>query len=173
MDHQLKQRLLTKCRDMDLPLVGIADVRRWEEPPFQPWMPREFFPQSIVPGARSVVVIGLPVQLPVLETSPSIYYRELYNVLNSLLDQYTYRIAEFLNKEGSQSVFVPRDGYGSIEVLLEKPLAFFSHRHAAYCAGLGTFGVNNMILTPGVWSEGTVPFSNHCSTSSGRRGKGR
>jgi epoxyqueuosine reductase len=148
MDHQLKQRLLTKCRDMDIPLVGIADVRRWEEPPFQPWMPKEFFPQSIVPGARSVVVIGLPVQLPVLETSPSIYYRELYNVLNSLLDQYSYRIAEFLNKEGFPSVFVPRDGYGSIEVLLEKPLAFFSHRHAAYCAGLGTFGVNNMILTP-------------------------
>jgi epoxyqueuosine reductase len=148
MDPRLKQRLLTKCRDMDIPLVGIADVRRWEEPPFQPWMPREFFPQSIFPGARSVVVIGLPVQLPVLETSPSIYYREMYNVLNSLIDQYSYRIAEFLNKEGFPSVFVPRDGYGSIEVLLERPLAFFSHRHAAYCAGLGTFGVNNMILTP-------------------------
>jgi len=148
MDPQLKQRLLTKCRDLDIPLVGVADVRRWEDPPFKPWMPREFFPQSIFPAARSVIVIGLPVQLPVLETSPSIYYREMYNVLNSLLDQYTYRIAEFLNKEGFPSAFVPRDGYGSIEILLEKPIAFFSHRHAAYCAGLGTFGVNNMLLTP-------------------------
>jgi epoxyqueuosine reductase QueG len=27
-------------------------------------------------------------------------------------------------------------------------MAFFSHRHAAYLAGLGTFGVNNMLLTP-------------------------
>ena len=97
MDHQLKQRLLAKCRDMGIPLVGVADVRRWEELPFQPWMPREFFPQSIVPGSRSVVVIGLPVEF-VLETSPSIYYREMYNVLNSLLDQYTYSIAEFLIK---------------------------------------------------------------------------
>jgi len=33
-------------------------------------------------------------------------------------------------------------------VLKEKPVAFFSHRHAAYCAGLGNFGVNNMLLTP-------------------------
>jgi epoxyqueuosine reductase QueG len=65
-----------------------------------------------------------------------------------LLDQHSYHIAEFLNREGFPSVFVPRDGYGSIEVLMEKPLSFFSHRHAAYCAGLGTFGVNNMILTP-------------------------
>jgi epoxyqueuosine reductase QueG len=148
MDQRLKQRLLTKCKDMGIPLVGVADVGRWENPPFQPWMPREFFPHSILPGARSVVVIGLPVELPVLETSPSIYYREMYNVLNSLLDQSSYIIAEFLNKAGFPSVFVPRDGYGSIEVLLERPLAFFSHRHAAYCAGLGTFGVNNMILTP-------------------------
>jgi epoxyqueuosine reductase QueG len=43
---------------------------------------------------------------------------------------------------------VPRDGYGNIKVLLENPIAFFSHRHAAFLAGLGTFGVNNMILTP-------------------------
>jgi epoxyqueuosine reductase QueG len=33
-------------------------------------------------------------------------------------------------------------------VLKEKPVAFFSHRHAAYLAGLGTFGINNMLLTP-------------------------
>lgn len=148
MDNPLQQQLIEKCRDMGIPLAGIADVRRWEEPPIQPGMPREFFPHSLFPAAKSVVVIGLPVQLPVLETSPSIYYREMYNVLNSLLDQYTYRIAEFLNNEGFASVFVPRDGYGSIDVLLERPLAFFSHRHAAYFAGLGTFGVNNMLLTP-------------------------
>ena len=33
-------------------------------------------------------------------------------------------------------------------VLRSDPFAFFSHRHAAYLAGLGTFGVNNMVLTP-------------------------
>ena len=43
---------------------------------------------------------------------------------------------------------MPRDGYGSIDILKEKPIAFFSHRHAAYCAGLGNFGLNNMLLTP-------------------------
>lgn len=133
----------------EIPVMGVAEATRWEKPPFSPWMPESFYPRSIYPDTRSVIVIGLPVHLPVLETTPSIYYHELYQTLNRLLDQYTYQMAEWLNQKGYPSLFVPRDGYGSIEVLLKNPVAFFSHRHAAYLAGLGTFGMNNMILTPG------------------------
>ena len=148
MAGELKQALKDKCSGMDIPLFGVADVGRWENPPFKPWMPEAFYPRSIFPEAKSVVVIGLPVHLPVIETAPSIWYRELYRTLNSLLDQYTWRIAEYLNERGYPSVFVPRDGYTGIDVLLEKPIAFFSHRHAAFFAGLGNFGMNNMLLTP-------------------------
>ncbi|WP_235284369.1 epoxyqueuosine reductase [Methanosarcina mazei] len=146
--EDLKKALLQKCESMDIPMVRVASVERWKNPPFLPWMPEEFYPQSIYPEAKSVIVIGLPIPLPVLETSPSIYYHELYNTVNSLLDQYTYRLANFLTSKGYPSVFVPRDGYGGIQVLLENPIAFFSHRHAALLAGLGNFGVNNTILTP-------------------------
>ncbi|HII07496.1 MAG TPA: epoxyqueuosine reductase [Methanotrichaceae archaeon] len=148
MSEDLKRALLEKCRQMDIPMVGVASVERWATPPFEPWMPEEFFPQSIYPEAKSVVVIGLPISLPVLETSPSIYYRELYRTVNTLLDQYTYRLSNFLSERGYPSVFVPRDGYASIETLLKNPIAFFSHRHAGYLAGLGSFGVNNVLLTP-------------------------
>ena len=148
MNDDLKAAVLRRCRRMEIPLVGVASTDRWESPPFLPWMPEEFYPQSIFPEARSVIVIGLPVHLPVLETSPSNYYHELYKTVNTLLDQYTYRLASFLNDEGHPSVFVPRDGYESIEVLQKNPVAFFSHRHAALLAGLGTFGVNNTLLTP-------------------------
>lgn len=149
MNDDLKAAVLQRCRAMEIPLVGVAGVERWEKPPFEPWMPEAFYPQAIVPGARSVIVIGLPVHLPAIESAPSIWYRELYRTVNALLDQYTYRIAEFLNDQGHPSVSVPRDGYGGIDVLLERPVAFFSHRHAALLAGLGTFGLNNMLLTPG------------------------
>ncbi|MBP2029509.1 epoxyqueuosine reductase QueG [Methanohalophilus levihalophilus] len=147
MNKDLKRILLDKCREMEIPIVGVASVESWETPPFHPWMPKEFFPRSIYPEARSAIVIGLPVNLPVLETTPSIYYHELYRTINSLLDQYTYRLSIFLTEKGHPSIFIPRDGYGSIDVLLEKPIAFFSHRHAAFLAGLGTFGVNNTLLT--------------------------
>jgi epoxyqueuosine reductase QueG len=148
MNDDLKAVVIEQCRKMEIPLIGVANTERWENPPFLPWMPEDFYPQSIFPGARSVIVIGLPIHLPVIETAPSIYYHELYRTVNTLLDQYTYRLASFLNDRGHPSVFVPRDGYGSIEVLLKNPVAFFSHRHAAFLAGLGTFGVNNTILTP-------------------------
>jgi epoxyqueuosine reductase len=146
--EDLKRSLLQRCRDMEIPLVGVASAERWRHPPFQPWPPEEFHPQSIFPEVGSVIVIGLPITLPVLETAPSIYYHELYRTVNSLLDQYTYLLANFLNDRGFQSVFVPRDGYAGIDVLLKNPIALFSHRHAAFLAGLGTFGVNNMLLTP-------------------------
>ncbi|WP_406659989.1 4Fe-4S dicluster domain-containing protein [Methanolobus sp. ZRKC3] len=148
MNGKLKTELLEKCREMEIPLVGIASVKDWEKSPFHPWVPEEFHPQSIYPQARSVLVIGLPISLPVLETAPSIYYRELYKTVNILLDQYAYRLSNFLNERGYPSIFVPRDGYGSVEVLKENPVAFFSHRHAALLAGLGNFGVNNTLLTP-------------------------
>ncbi len=38
--------------------------------------------------------------------------------------------------------------YGDIKILIEKPFAFFSHKHAAYLAGMGSFGHNNVLLTP-------------------------
>lgn len=135
------------CKDLGIPCVGFADVTRYKEPLFEPWIPVPFHPESIFPKARTVIVIGLPVHLPVLESAPSIWYHEEYKVINALLDQYTWRIASALNDQGYSSVSIPRDGYGSIQVLQKNPVAFFSHRHAAVLAGLGTFGRNNMVLT--------------------------
>jgi epoxyqueuosine reductase QueG len=136
------------CTKLDIPLVGFAPADRWEDPQFSSLVPPSFRPKSIIPETQNVIVIGLPVHLPVLDTAPSIFYHELYKTVNSLLDGHAYRIAEALNTEGHASTAIPRDGYGSIGVIKEKPIAFFSHRHAAYLAGLGTFGVNNMVLTP-------------------------
>jgi len=147
MSRALKAKILKKCKSLDIPLTGFAPVSRWDIPPFEPWVPEEFRPQAIFPEGQTVIVIGLPVTLPIVETAPSIWYHELYRTVNSLLDMHGYRIATFLDEEGFSSAAVPRDGYGSISILKEKPVAFFSHRHAAFLAGLGTFGINNTLLT--------------------------
>ena len=147
MSVALKQKIITWCGDLDIPLVGFAPAERWEEPLLTPWVPEEFRPRSIFPETYTVIVIGLPVNLPIVETAPSIYYHELYRTVNTLLDSSGYRLSLRLNNEGFPSIWIPRDGYGSISILKEKPLAFFSHRHAAYLAGLGNFGINNMLLT--------------------------
>lgn len=132
---------------MDVHLIGVADPEAWRSPPFDVWMPEEFYPSNIWPDCRSVIVIGFPISLPVLESTPSIHYHELYKTVNSLLDQVAYRLSVFLSEMGHGSFFIPRDGYGSLSVLKDRPMAFFSHKHAAYFAGLGTFGMNNTLLT--------------------------
>ncbi|MGP8331573.1 MAG: epoxyqueuosine reductase [Methanosarcinaceae archaeon] len=147
MSNSLKDEILNKCAQMDIPIVGIAPVERWTLPQFKPWIPEAFYPRHIFPKASSVIVIGLPVNLPIIDTTPSIYYHELYHTINIMLDQYGYMLSGFLNMKGYPSVFVPRDGYGDIDVLIKEPTAFFSHKHAAYLAGLGSFGVNNTLLT--------------------------
>ena len=148
MNGDLKTILQERCRSMEISLMGVANVERWDDRGRAMGIPRAFFPHSLFPEARSVIVIGLPIHLPVIETSPSLWYHEEYMIVNHLLDQYSYRLANFLNESGFPSIPVPRDGYAGIEALMKKPVAFFSHRHAAFLAGLGTFGVNNMILTP-------------------------
>ncbi|MDD1770916.1 MAG: 4Fe-4S binding protein [Methanomassiliicoccales archaeon] len=147
MNDELRTRIEEKCRQLDIPVVGFASAKAWDKPPFEPWVPKEFRPASIYPEAKSVIVIGLPITLPILETSPSIYYHVLYQNVNQMLDEHAYRIATWLSEMGHASIYLPRDGYGTISILKDKPITFFSHRHAAYLAGLGTFGVNNMILT--------------------------
>ncbi|MDO9550526.1 MAG: 4Fe-4S binding protein [Methanoregula sp.] len=148
MNGTIREQITGKCAELDIPLVGFASAQRWDTPLFEPWVPQEFRPQAIWPEVKTVIVIGIPVSLPIVETAPSIWYHELYHSVNTLLDTSACRIATFLNAKGFSSVHLPRDGYGSISVLKEKPIAFFSHRHAAYLAGLGTFGINNTLLTP-------------------------
>jgi epoxyqueuosine reductase len=150
----LKQAIKEKTKELGIPIVGFAPVDRWSNPPielpnkFSEWIPEEFWPKSIYPETETVIVIGLPITLPIIETAPSIYYRELYETVNTLLDQKAYELANFLNEKGFPSIYLPRDCYGDINILLEKPVAFFSHKHAAYLAGLGSFGINNVLLTP-------------------------
>jgi len=105
-------------------------------------------PRSLMPSAESVIVIGIPLQPTILDTAPSIYYNQLYNTVNMMLDQASERIALELNLQGYDAVYIPRDGYHGLAGLRQMPSAFFSHRHAAYLAGMGTFGMNNTLLTP-------------------------
>ncbi len=148
MEGDLRLALEEKCRALDIPMMGVADADAWDEPPFQPFVSEDSRPKAIMPSARSVVVIGIPLPMPAIDSAPSIWYAETYKTVNQLLDQSTYRLSLFLESKGHAAAFVPRDGYAGLEALRKDPSAFFSHRHAALLAGLGTFGVNNALLTP-------------------------
>jgi epoxyqueuosine reductase QueG len=139
-----KEKIIRKAKEAGAALVGFAPVERWEEyletPPL-------FFPTNNFPFTRTVIVIGIPILIPMLDTTPSIVYSELYNTTNRLLDETAYKLAVYLNKKGYRTAFFPRDGYGDISVLVKKPEASFSQVLAAKYAGLGTIGYNHTLLT--------------------------
>jgi epoxyqueuosine reductase QueG len=142
--NKLKKDIIRKSKTFGADMVGIAQVDRWNE--FQD-IDTAYFPHTIFPFTRSVIVIGTPIFLPMLESTPSIVYSELYNTSNRVLDEIAYKIAAYLNNKGYRAVFFPRDGYGDISVLVDKPEAAFSHVLAGKYAGLGTIGYNHTLLT--------------------------
>ncbi|AWI06258.1 epoxyqueuosine reductase [Clostridium drakei] len=166
--YELKASIIKEVEKMGANLLGFASVERWEE--FKDTK-SEFFPQNIWPGTKIVIVLGLQIFLPMLETTPSVVYSELYNTTNRLLDDMAYKLANYLNKKGHKALFFPRDCYGDISVLVKKPEAAFSHVLAGKYAGLGTIGCNHTLLTKefgprvrlvSVFTDAVIPEDEMC-----------
>jgi len=143
-DQSLKEEVIRFCRERDVELVGFAPVERWDD---AGEVPPEFRPQSLWPPTRTVVVMGLPMLLPIVETTPSVLHKEMYTVVNRKLDTLAYDVANFLNRKGFASTFFGRDTYANLKALRGAPFAAFSHVMAAKYAGLGTLGVSHCLLT--------------------------
>lgn len=141
--RRLKNKIVREARTLGADLVGFAPVSRWTE--FDE-VPEAYRPQAIWNRTKTVIVLGVPMLLPIIESTPSINYTVMYDTSNVLLDQAAYRLAILLNGLGHASLFMPRDGYGSLEVLLEKMPGCFSHVYAGKYAGLGTIGYNHLLL---------------------------
>jgi epoxyqueuosine reductase QueG len=143
------------AREQGAHLVGVASVDRFAG------APKGHHPTDMVPGAQSVVVIAHRFFQSVLECdrfgleSPLIPQDEVwdvqqtifmcnYNTANMRLQMIAAQMAAFLEDRGYPSLFLPAGGYR----VGARRYAFFSHRHAAVAAGLGEFGLNNLLLTP-------------------------
>jgi epoxyqueuosine reductase QueG len=140
-----KARIIKEARRLGASCVGFAPVERWDE---QGEVPVGYRPQDIWRPARTVIAFGVPMLLPVIESTPSINYQEMYDTSNRLLDEISYRLSIWLIETGHAAICLPRDGYGSLEVLLKNPFGSFSHTYAAKYAGLGSVGMSHNLLNP-------------------------
>ena len=85
----LKAKLKRRAKALDMNLFGVADVERWEARPIYdgksgkltmektPITPKEYWPQTIWPWARRVIVMGVQIFPSMIETTPSVVYSEL------------------------------------------------------------------------------------------------
>lgn len=144
-DTFLKNKIVREARRLGAELVGFAPVTRWAQ--YNEVDPA-YRPEAIWSKTQTVIVLAVPMLLPIIESTPSINYTVQYDSSNALLDQMAYRLANFLNNQGHASLFMPRDGYGSLEILLNNPRGCFGLIHAAKYAGLGTIGYSHNVITP-------------------------
>lgn len=142
---ELKDRIINFCQEQGTDLIGFAPVERWKE---TGKIPSAFWPTALWPPTRTVIVLGLSMPLPIIETTPSILHKELYDTCNHELDALAFNLVRFLNRQGCAAYFFTRDGFSSIKVLKKRMMAAFSHVAAAYYAGLGTIGLSHNLLTP-------------------------
>lgn len=142
--QELKNHIIDYCWQQGADLVGFAPAARWNE---YNEVPPDFHPQALWPEAHTVIVLGIEMPLPIVETTPSVLHMELYNTVNRDLDRIAVNLMRHLNRLGHASFFFTRDGFGSLKALREKNVAAFSHVMAAKYAGLGTIGVSHCLLT--------------------------
>jgi O-acetylhomoserine (thiol)-lyase len=155
--RELKKEITAEAARLGLPILGFAPVERWREQsaltPVLPGSPlpseprENYFPDTIWPWSKTVIVGAVPLFLSMGITTPSNLYTELYNSTNRVLDDAAYRLASALLSQGFRAHFFPRDGYGEIAALVEKPEAAFSQVRAGKYAGIGTIGRNHTLLT--------------------------
>ncbi len=133
------------------PVLGVASAvddvfLRFKDPAVIG--PRHLGPGEWLPGARSVVSYFLPFSVRVVESNgaegfPSeewVYGRIEGEAMNDEVRRFT---ADYIRRAGGKCVvpsFDPR-----YEVLDRR--STWSERHAAYAAGLGTFGLSRSLIT--------------------------
>ena len=133
-DDELKQRIKQFAQDAGADIIGFATVERWDE---YNEVPPDFRPQSLWEPTRSVIVIGVSMPLPIVETTPSILHRETYVAANRMLDDLAFNLVRFLNRQGQAAYFFTRDGFANLRLLKDRPQAAFSPCYGRKVCGTG------------------------------------
>jgi epoxyqueuosine reductase QueG len=143
--RELSLNLKRFCREAGADLVGIAPVERWVT---EGIVPDDFRPQSVWTPVRTVIVLGMGMTLPIVESTPSVLHMELYKTVNIKLDALAYDTTRYLNRLNHGATFFSRDGYNSLKAFKRWCGVPFGHVMAAKYAGLGNIGLSHCLLTP-------------------------
>jgi ferredoxin len=133
------------AKELGSALVGIADAKILNEA-----LEKNFRPEDVLPGCRSLVVMSLHIpdgSLEIMRRGKAAFSYNLfgYAYLNRELDFIIYRMSCYLEERGYATTPIPARGaaYGAAK----KGYGMISFRHAAVAAGLASFGLSGIALT--------------------------
>lgn len=129
------------------PLVGFADAE--EAAKVAPKItPEHGLPTEAMEDASVVVAYFVPFQKEMADTNKnsgmaSEEWAQAYEETNVMLGKINEHLIGKLAEKGYKAAVHP----AAASFDREKLISSWSHRHMAYLAGLGTFGLNNMLIT--------------------------
>ncbi len=131
------------------PLIGFADVNDPLFSKLKELQPQHLMPEDLLENAKTVVAFYVPFIKEVAVSNRngekvSEQWARAYIDANTLINEICTKLAEELPPIGI-NVGYQKATHNFDEETLK---AAWSHRSAAYIAGLGTFGVNRMLITP-------------------------
>jgi epoxyqueuosine reductase QueG len=107
-----------------------------------------FMPYDILPDAKSIICFFIPfheniVKSNIKGTMASEEWTKAYIKTNDLIKTISDNIEKLMEKNGYKTGKIPATHNFDAKKLISN----WSHRHIAYIAGIGTFGINNMLIT--------------------------
>jgi hypothetical protein len=159
MYNAITEQIVRSIRNYET-INGLADM--WREPVVRlaaiktinlAWLKQavsldHLLPADILPDAESVICFFIPFHISVVQSNAapgpvSAEWALAYIKTNELIAAINRDIGALLEKNGYRAGKFPAT-HNFDEVTL---ISRWSHRHVAYLAGLGTFGINNMLIT--------------------------
>ncbi|MEG1930292.1 MAG: epoxyqueuosine reductase [Anaerovorax sp.] len=132
------------------PLVGFADAKSPYIQNLKNLIGRDHeMPQDVMKDAKVVIAIFIPFTKKLGETNKlneplaSPEWAEAYEQTNKMLGNLNEHFILELAKKGYGGA-ISKEALTYDQTMLTSN---WSHRHFAYAAGLGTFGINNMLIT--------------------------
>jgi Uncharacterized Fe-S protein len=133
------------------PLVGFSSAADPLYATFKEVVgPHHLLPEEVLPGVATLVSFFVPFSRMVVDANrrerdvPAREWVDSYAHANDLIDEIGGEMAAMLEAGGVRAGMVnSTNNYD--ETILKAP---WSHRSAAFVAGLGRFGLNRMLITP-------------------------
>lgn len=132
------------------PLVAVASARDPLFPRLKELIdPDHAVPRDLLPNARSVIAFFLPFREWVGADNGEAFpfaarsWAEAYVETNGLIAAISRHLRERLEALGAESQTIP----ATHNFDEKKLISLWSHKHVAYIAGLGTFGLHHQIIT--------------------------
>ena len=145
------------------PLVSFASASDPLIPELKKWVDiKHLMPADLLPEAATVICWYLPFNPEIPRSNRGAHpaspeWAETYIKTNKLIAGINQKLEDFLAEEGFKCAKTPATHNFDPKELI----SCWSHRHLAYIAGLGTFGLNNMLIT----EKGTAGRFGSCVTN--------